>query len=75
MFTIAGVHDGIIAPGTPADAANIDDALYAKLKIGATFNQVVLIDINGVGASQTMRLRVSASAAITASARRRSIEA
>lgn len=70
MMTVSAVHDGVVAPGTPADAANVDDAAYAKLKVGASFDYSVSVDLNGTGASQTMRLRVSASAAITAKATR-----
>ncbi|GEM_PF-3432171 len=75
LLSLAAVHDGVIGPGTPADAANIDNTIYSKLKIGTAFNSVIAVDLDGTGVAQVMRLRVSASAAVTVSVRRRVIEA
>lgn len=51
-------HDGEAA----ADAANVDDTVYAKLKIGGgVAGASISVDLNGTGASQAMRLNVSAS--------------
>jgi hypothetical protein len=50
-------HDGT----SSADATSIDETVYAKLKIGASFNLQVDLDLNGTGAAQTMRLRVTSS--------------
>lgn len=66
MLTVKGVHDGVIAPGTPADAVNVDQVAFGKVKLGSNFNYSVAIDLSGTGGSQVMRLRISASAAITA---------
>ncbi len=74
-MTVAAVHDGVIAPGTPADASNVDHSISNKLKLGAAFDHNVDVDVNGTGTAQTMRLRVSASAAITAAVRCRRVEA
>ena len=50
--------------GTPsADATQSDDTVYAKLKIGSNFDVNLSVDVNGTGAGQTMRLRVSSSSA------------
>lgn len=75
MFTIGGIHDGIIAPGTPADAVNTDDSIGQKHKIGANFDHVVSTGVSGVGAAQVMQLKISASAAITAAATCRRVRA
>ncbi len=63
-FYITAHHDGTIAPA--ADAATVDDSLYAKIRVGASFNHDVDVDLNGTGASQAMRLRIAASGAIDA---------
>ena len=74
MFTIAGVHNGVIAPGTPADADDVDDTLYSKLRIGTAFVITVGVALNGLtGAAQEMDLNVTSAAAVTVSARRRVI--
>jgi len=52
-------HDGHAA----ADAVNVDDTVASKLNLGANFTYRVSVDLNGTGASQEMRLRVSAGAA------------
>lgn len=65
-------HDG----HSGADAANLDDSVHTKLKLGADFNAVLIVDLNGVGAAQVMRLRVSSSTAgVTFTARRTDITA
>ena len=54
-FEFFAGHDGHAA----ADAAGVDDTLYARLKLGANFNVSISADINGTGAGQEMRLRVA----------------
>jgi len=67
---IIAVHDGTAA----ADAANVDAAVFAKLRIGSNFNTNTTVDLDGTGAGQTMRLRVSSSSAgVTYTARRTTI--
>lgn len=61
-FILHGGHNGHAA----ADAASVDDTVFGTLKLGATFNFAVGLDISGAAGSQEMRLRVSASAAINA---------
>ena len=65
-FEMFAAHDG----SGSADATDVDDTIYAKIKIGAAFNFVAAVDLNGAGSSQVMRLRVSASAAVTVRAQR-----
>ena len=48
---------------------------YAKLKLGAHFDHSLLVDVNGTGAAQEMRLRASAPAAITINATRIEVNA
>jgi len=60
------MHDGTAS----ADAVNTDETKYARLRLGSFFNCNVGVDLNGVGAAQKMRLRVSASSAVTVRARR-----
>jgi len=55
-------HDGHLVGGG-ADAANTDENVTSKLKLGASLGITYTIDLNGVGASQVMRLRVTASTA------------
>lgn len=62
---VFAIHDGTAA----ADASNVDDTVYAKVKIGSGVNATISVDLNGTGAAQTMRLRVSASSAATFRAR------
>jgi len=73
FLTVSAVHDGVIAPGTPANAATVDNTVYSKLKLGVAFNSVVTVSLDGTGASQVMRLGVSASAAVSAFATRRTV--
>lgn len=58
---IFAVHNGKAA----ADADDTDDAVGPKLKIGSAVGGVVSVDLDGTGATQKMRLRVSAAAAVT----------
>ena len=72
VIKIIAVHDGT----SGADAVNVDDSAYAKLKIGSNFNTDFDVDLDGVGVAQTMRLRVSSSTAgVTFTARRTTITA
>ena len=48
-----------------ADATLADYSIFGKLQIGNNFNNTVTIDVNGSAGSQVMRLRVSASNAVT----------
>lgn len=59
FMKVTALHDGTAA----ADAANIDDTVHTKLKVGSNFNLVIDVDVNGTGAAQTMRLRASSSTA------------
>ena len=67
---IFGVHNG----SATSDATATDKSVYAKLKIGIYFNASVTIDLDGTGATQKMRLRVSATNAVTFKARRVSVD-
>jgi hypothetical protein len=60
-MSVAAHHDGT----TLADASNIDDTVYSKLKVGTAFNLTVKVDLNGTGATQKMRLRIAATAAVS----------
>jgi hypothetical protein len=64
---ITAVHNGTAA----ADATATDNTVSHKLSLGGNFNFVVDVDLNGAGAAQEMRLRVSStSAGLTVTARR-----
>jgi hypothetical protein len=65
-YEVYATHDGTLL----VDAVDTDETIYAKLKVGAAFNAVITTDVSGAGASQMMNLKVSASAAITASVTR-----
>lgn len=54
-FEVFAMHDG----SSTADAANVDDTVYAKLSKGSNFNYTLSIDLSGTGGAQVMRLRVS----------------
>ena len=56
---VTALHDGTAS----ADATEVDDTVHTKLKVGANFNLVIEVDLNGAGASQEMRLRASSSTA------------
>ena len=67
------VHNGVIGG---ADANDTKASVHTKLKMGANFNAQLIIDLDGAGASQTMRLRVASSTAgVTFTARRTDIVA
>jgi hypothetical protein len=52
---IYAVHDG-----TPsADAVNIDDVVFSKLKFGAAFNYTLSMGLSGAGAAQKMELKIA----------------
>lgn len=69
---VIALHDGT----SGADAVNVDDSVFAKLRIGSNFNADISVDLNGTGAGQTMRLRVSSSTAgVTFTARRTTVTA
>jgi hypothetical protein len=67
---IHALHNGT----SSADATNVDDSEFGKIQLGSGFNYVLAVDINGTGAAQVMRLRLSASAAVSAKFIRRSID-
>ena len=56
---ITALHNGTAS----ADATTVDDTVHTKLKVGANFNFVMSVDINGTGAGQEIRLRASSSTA------------
>lgn len=68
---VTALHNGTAsadASGTP------DNTIHTKLREGANFNLAVDVDLNGVGAAQEMRLRVSSSTAgVTVRARRTTV--
>ena len=69
---IFATHDGTAS----GDAVNRNENVFAKLKIGSNFDAVFVIDLDGAGVSQTLRLRVSSSSAgATFTARRTTITA
>ena len=51
-------HDGKAA----ADAVNVDDAVYAKLKLGVAFTHVVAVALAGSTTTQTMQLKITGAA-------------
>lgn len=66
MEVFAG-HNGTAS----ADASAVDDTVYGKLDLGSDFDLTISVDLNGTGASQTMRLRAaSGSAGVTVKATR-----
>ncbi len=67
---IHALHNGT----SSADATQSDNTVFGKLQIGSGFNYTIAVDLNGTGASQAMRLRLSASAAVSAKFIRRSID-
>lgn len=70
FFKITALHDGTAS----ADAVNVDDTKHTRLRHGGNFNNVFVVDLNGTGVTQTMRLRASSSTAgIALEARRTSV--
>jgi len=65
-FIIRAMHDG----KTTADAVNVDDTIYSKLKFGASFNKTVTVELSGSAGTQTIGLNVAASSAINVRAQR-----
>lgn len=61
-MNVHAAHNGHNVGGG-ADATDFDNNVISKLKLGASLGAAVTIDLSGVGASQVMRLRVSASTA------------
>jgi len=57
---IWAVHDG----STGSDATSADYTVYATVKHGNLTGLTFTVDVNGTGASQTMRLRVSSTTAV-----------
>jgi len=55
FFKVAALHDGT----SSADAANVDDTIFAKLCIGADFNHSLNVVLTGTGASQQMCIEVA----------------
>jgi hypothetical protein len=51
-------HDGTVA----ADALNVDDVVYGKLKLGAAFTHVVEVALAGATTAQTMQLKITGAA-------------
>lgn len=70
FLKVTALHNGTAS----ADASSVDDTNHTKLKLGSNFNLVVEVDLNGAGAAQEMRLRVSSSTAgVTIIARRTAV--
>ena len=66
-------HDNINAG---ADATNVDQSVFAKLKLGSNFNATATVELSGAGAAQVMRLSVASSTAgVTFTSRRTDITA
>jgi len=65
-YEVYAVHNGTDS----ADATGTDLTKYARLRIGNGFNVRVKVDLDGSGAAQKMRLRISANNGITVRARR-----
>ncbi len=67
QWRVYALHNGTAV----ADATNVKDSVDAKKSIG-NFNASLAVDINGAGAAQTMRLRMSSNevGGITVTARR-----
>jgi len=63
---VHAIHNGHAG----ADATLTDYNVFSKLKVGTAPSYTIDVDVNGVGAAQTMRLRVSASSAATVRAAR-----
>lgn len=58
-FEIWATHNG-----TPsADATQVDDTAYAKLKIGSDFNLTLSVSLDGTGAAQVIRLTAASTTA------------
>ena len=62
VVEIHAAHDGHLVGGG-ADAANTDNNVISKLKLGASLGVTFTVDLSGSGAGQVMRLRVAASTA------------
>lgn len=54
-YIVYAGHDGHAA----ADATGSDDSVFARLRQGANFNDSITVDVNGAGAAQVLRLRVT----------------
>ncbi|RKZ91675.1 MAG: hypothetical protein DRQ40_09570 [Gammaproteobacteria bacterium] len=69
---IWATHDGSAA----ADAVNVDDTSYAKLRLGANFNVDLLVTLTGAAGAQVMQLSVTSSTAgVTVTSRRNDVKA
>lgn len=73
VIKVFATHDGTAS----ADATNVDDTAFAKLKLGSNFVNTILVELNGAGAAQVMRLSVEGDAAqaLTFTSRRTDIKA
>lgn len=68
---VHAMHNGTAS----ADATTTDDTVYGVIRVGSNYNVQVSTDVNGAGASQTMRLRIASSTAgITATCRRITVQ-
>ena len=63
VVEIMATHDGHNT-GAGDDATDSDYTVYAKLKMGVLTGLTFTVDVNGTGAGQTMRLRISSTTAI-----------
>jgi len=72
VIKVLATHDG----EPSADAVNVDDTAYGKLKIGSNFTTQYTVELNGVGAAQVMRLSVTGQVGgVTFTSRRNDIKA
>lgn len=58
-FEVWATHNGTVS----ADATQVDDTTYAKLKIGANFDLTLSVSLNGTGAAQVIRLTAASTTA------------
>lgn len=69
MFKLTALHDGT----TSADAADFDESVHTKLKVGDIPGLSYEAKLTGAGVSQTIGLEISATAAVTVKTRRTDI--
>jgi hypothetical protein len=61
QFDVLAIHDGT----SSSDATSTDFSIYAKLRIGSINGFSVDVDVNGTGATQTMRLLAESTTSVT----------
>lgn len=68
-FKVFATHDGTDS----ADASNVDDTLFAKLKIGSNFDLDIDVELSGTGASQEIQLNITSTDGVDIRVRRNCI--